>query len=260
MKVYVCPSSAVGVGRQQVLASYLINDTVLIDAGCAGFGLSLAQQQRIRHVFLSHSHLDHVASLPMLIEHVAHAPDPEASLTVYASRETLECLKRHVFNDAIWPDFVRLSEDPGSSLFGKLVLRELLAEMPVQAAGLRVTPVPVCHTVPTFAYVVEEPGTAIGIISDTAPTERVWELLNSTGHLKAVFLEASFPDRLGKLAQTSHHLTPSLFFQERAKLRSDARVFVIHMKAAFAAETWAELKSQRPEACKPAKLDYEYRF
>ena len=260
MKVYVCPSSAAGVGRQQVLASYLINDAVLIDAGCAGFGLSLARQQRIRHVFLSHSHLDHVASLPMLIEHVAHAPDSHASLTLYASRETLDCLMRHVFNNAIWPDFVRLAEDPHSSLFGKLVLRELAAETPVEAAGLRLTPVPVCHTVPTFAYVVEEPGTAIGIISDTAPTERVWEILNSIGSLKAVFLEASFPNRLGKLAQTSHHLTPSLFCQERAKLPSNVRVLVIHMKAAFAAETWDELRSQRLDACEPAKVDYEYQF
>ena len=45
----------------------LIDDDVLIDAGTGIGDLELSDLDSIRHVFLTHAHLDHIAGLPMLV-------------------------------------------------------------------------------------------------------------------------------------------------------------------------------------------------
>jgi len=71
VKVALLPSSVAGsAGSHQFLTSYLINDTVAIDCGSLGFHDDLAAQMRVRHLFLSHSHMDHIASLPVLLENI----------------------------------------------------------------------------------------------------------------------------------------------------------------------------------------------
>src|SRR5205823_12507757 len=82
MKVMLVPS-ALTAGPRQYLTAFLVGDSVAIDAGSLGFYGSPAEQARIRHVFLTHTHLDHIASLPIFLENVsqddgAHCP------TVYA--------------------------------------------------------------------------------------------------------------------------------------------------------------------------------
>ena len=66
-------------------------------------------RKRIRHVFLTHSHLDHTASLPIFIEN-AWTPTGECP-RIYGSSETLDAVQRHIFNDVMWPDFVFLSTE-----------------------------------------------------------------------------------------------------------------------------------------------------
>jgi phosphoribosyl 1,2-cyclic phosphodiesterase len=76
MKVELVPS-AVGGGTaaasasvSQYLTSIRINDSICLDAGSIGFHADLEVQRAIRHLFLSHSHIDHIASLPMLLDNV----------------------------------------------------------------------------------------------------------------------------------------------------------------------------------------------
>ena len=66
----------------------LIDDDVLIDAGTGIGDLALEDLDPIRHVFLTHAHLDHVAGLPMLVDRVFDENFTEP-LTVYAREETL---------------------------------------------------------------------------------------------------------------------------------------------------------------------------
>ena len=65
MKVTILGSSGGASGSRQYVSSYLINESVAIDAGCLGLYGTPEQQACVRHVFLSHAHMDHVASLPL---------------------------------------------------------------------------------------------------------------------------------------------------------------------------------------------------
>ena len=96
-----------GIGAGSRTSALLIDDDVLIDAGTGIGDLALEDIDSIRHVFLTHAHLDHIAGLPMLADRVFDA-NFEMPLTVYAREETLRALQDHLFNDVIWPDFAQL--------------------------------------------------------------------------------------------------------------------------------------------------------
>jgi cAMP phosphodiesterase len=85
----------------------LIDNDVLIDAGTGIGDLELADLDSIRHVFLTHAHLDHVAGLPMLVDRIFDEKFL-VPLTVYAREETLRAIQEHLFNGVIWPDFSKL--------------------------------------------------------------------------------------------------------------------------------------------------------
>ncbi|MBU1627689.1 MBL fold metallo-hydrolase, partial [bacterium] len=48
------------------LTSFLINDTILLDAGDGVSTLNFKQQTKIEKIIISHAHLDHICSLPFL--------------------------------------------------------------------------------------------------------------------------------------------------------------------------------------------------
>jgi cAMP phosphodiesterase len=247
--------SSVGPGpRQQILASYLINDEVVIDAGSVGYFSPLEVQKKIRHVFISHSHIDHIASLPIFVDNV-YEQGPDCP-TIHASRHTLSCLQSDIFNDRLWPDMVRLSMQESPFLR----FEESQSEVTVEAGNLQVTPVPLDHLVPTFGFIIADDSAAIAIVSDTSPTERIWELINQTPNLKAVFLEASFPNHMEWLAERAMHLTPSLFAAEQAKLERDVPVFAIHIKTAFDAQVKSELRALNLPRLQIADPGHTYDF
>ncbi len=239
MKVHLVPSSVGESSRHHILATYVINETVAIDAGVLGLLSPLEAQRKVQHVFLSHSHLDHLATLPIFIDNVySHGPD---SPFVWGSQHVLETLQHDLFNDRIWPNMIRLSAEESPFLR----LESLAAEQPVEVCGLRITPIELKHVVPAFGFLVEELATGVSVmfVSDTGPTERVWEVANQTPGLKGVFLEASFPNSMRWLADKAAHLTPDLFRDEVAKLQRTVPVYVIHVKFAFESQILDELRA-----------------
>lgn len=254
MKVRVLGASVQNTARQQYVSSYLINGTVAIDAGCLGFHGSPQEQEAIRHVFLTHSHSDHTASLPIFVEN-AWTPTWECP-RIYGIPETLESVQRHIFNEVMWPDFVALSR----KMHPFLSLCPLEAEVPVSADGLSITPVPVNHLVPTTGYVVTDGRTAIIIAGDTAPTSRLWEVAHRTAGLQAIFLEACFPNSMKGLAETSYHLTPELFGQEIAKMPAGVRVVATHIKVRYRDEVIRELYALRLPQVEIGECEKEYEF
>ena len=254
MKVVILGSSGGNSGSRQYVSSYLINDSVAIDAGCLGFHGSPEQQARVRHVFLTHSHSDHTTSLPIFIENV-WTPSPDCPC-IYGSAETLNAIRRSIFNNEVWPDFVALSE----KMPPFLRLKVLEPEMSVDVEGLSVTPVYVEHTIPTFAYVVQDSVTAVIFGADSAPTTRLWEIAKTIPILKAVFLEASFPDRMRSVAEVSRHLTPEMFGREVAKMPADAKVIAVHMKVRYRSETESELNRLGLPLLEIGECEREYTF
>src|SRR5262249_34111801 len=153
------------------------------------------------------------------------------------SEATLESLRRDVFNDRIWPDFIRMSEKG----LPFLKVERLEPRRSVEVAGLRLTPIPVDHVVPTLGFVVEGRGTTVAIPSDTGPTHEFWCAASEAANLKAVFLEASFPNGMAELAAISKHLTPELFAGELRKLARSAACIAVHIKPRYYDRVVAEL-------------------
>lgn len=248
--------SALGKGDQRhFLQTLLVDEQIAIDAGCLGLLSPVDIQRRVQHVFLSHSHLDHIASLPFFLdnvyEHRPHCP------TVYGSEAVWQSLWRDVFNDRVWPDLRRMSQE--ETPFLRPVV--LTPGISVQVADLTVTPVLLQHVVPTMGFVLRDANATVGLVSDTLPTDEVWQLLRAAPSLRAVFLEVSFPNELQWLADKAGHLTPQTFRQELQKLgRDDVDIVAIHLKPTLHDRIAAELQSlgwPRLEIARPDKI-YEY--
>jgi ribonuclease BN (tRNA processing enzyme) len=255
VKFTLIPSSvADGDKPQQFLTSVLLNDSVALDAGCIGFYRTAQEQARIRHLLLSHTHMDHLASLPIFVENAYEGRGE--GVTIYASRTVLDCCQQDVFNDRIWPDFVALSQ--GERPFLKLVPLE--AGETVEVDGLRITPVALNHVVPTVGYLVADGRATVAYVSDTAQTEEVWRRCNAASDLRAVFLETTFPNSLGWLADVSKHLTPATFAAEVAKLSRPVPVLVTHIKARYHDQVVAELKALNLPNVEIARFGTPYTF
>ncbi len=254
MKVRILGSSAHDAKHMQYTSSYIIDDVVAIDAGCLGTWGTPQDQQQVRAVFLTHSHVDHVGSLPLFVENV-FTPD-ESCPVIYGHAETIESLRSSIFNDRIWPDFVRLS----TPAVPFLRLETLEPEQPVTVFGLKVTPILVDHVVPTFGYVIDDGTCSVIFGGDSGPTKRLWEIACETENLRGVFLEAGFPNSIRWLAATSHHLTPELFAKEVAKIPDGTRIVAVHLKPRYRDEIVQELENLHIAALEIGECETDYVF
>lgn len=254
LRVRLLPSAVSGDGTLQYATSYLIDDSIAVDAGSVGLYGGPEAQRSIRHVLLTHSHSDHIASLPTLLENTLTRDGPP--LEVWAGAETLACLHRDVFNDRVYPRLEVLTRPVGPAM----VLHELESEREVRLGGLAVLPVAVDHTVPTLSYVVSNGRASVLIAGDTGPTERLWQVAQAREELAAVFLEASFPDEMHDLARRSMHLTPRTFELERAKLARPAAFIAVHLKPRYRDQIVAQLRAQGIPGLEIGEAGREYRW
>ena len=214
-----------GIGAGSRTSAMLIDDDVLIDAGTGIGDLELENIDPIRHVFLTHAHLDHVAGLPMLADRVFDE-NFETPLTVYAREETIRAVRDHLFNDVIWPDFARLptAENP-------------MLRFQICSPGDTVTiehrkfyAVDVMHSVPSHGYTVQNSGGVFAVSGDTKTNETLWPVLNACQDLRVLVIEVSFPDEMGALAAESGHYTPRTMTEDLQRLRHEPEIWVTGMK------------------------------
>jgi ribonuclease BN (tRNA processing enzyme) len=218
------------------MTSFLVNDAVCLDAGFVSGALSLREQVKVKDVVISHSHLDHTCSLPFLIDNNFSAPG--FILRIHAIREVIASMKAHLFNNETWPDFTCLPND----LTPVLKLVEVPIERPFKVGGLSIRAVRVSHIVPTTGFVVADEAGAVAYSSDTAPTDRFWEVVNKVDGLKAVITETSFPNELQDLANVSGHLTPQTLDTELRKLKRDVPVYLYGAKPRHLARIRAQVR------------------
>jgi cAMP phosphodiesterase len=224
------------------MTSFLVNDALAMDAGWVSNALTLREQEKVKDILISHSHLDHTCTLPFLIDNNFTAPG--FSLRIYAIPEVVASMRNHLFNNHTWPDFTCLPND----LTPVLKLVEIKPEEPFQINGFSIRAVHVSHSVPTAGFILEEKKGALAFSSDTGPTRRFWELVNATDRLKAVITECSFPTEYQDLANVSGHLTPATLKFELEKIEKDVPVYLYggkpkHLKA-IRSEVYA-LKDKR---------------
>ncbi len=236
------------------LTGLLVNGTVAIDAGSLTQALSLEEQVGIRQIFISHSHLDHICTLPFFTKNIfGHTDVP---VQIHALPETLDALRRHLFNDELWPDF-SVIPNPDNPI---IRFSEIEPGRAYEVEGLRVTPIPVNHLVPCVGYLVEDDHSAFLFSSDTAETDRVYEVANATPNLRLFITEASFPNAQGWLADAAKHLTPEKLGRELEKLKVDVPVGIYHLTPGDRPVMLPELKALRDKRLKLLEQDARFQW
>lgn len=212
-----------GIGGGRHTTSLLVDDDILIDAGSGVTQLSLDQLAAIDHVFITHSHLDHILSLPLLLDSVGAMRD--RPVTVYAIDGVLEILQRHVFNWKVWPDF---SEIPPEGPY--LRYNAINVHQAVQLGGRAITALPASHTVPAVGYQLDSGNGSLVFSGDTGPDPALWDWVNRIGNLKALIIETAFPQEEHGVAELSKHLSPQSLIDELKQFKLDAPVYITHLK------------------------------
>ncbi len=214
----------------------LVDQDILIDCGTGVADLSIAELAQIDHVFITHSHLDHIACLPLLIDTVGDMR--QKPLTVYATDATLEILRNHIFNWAIWPDFSEIP-DPETPFMRYENLR--IGET-IDLAGRRITPVPANHTVPAVGYHLDSGSASLVFSGDTGPCPELWRAVNKIRNLKYLIIETAFSNRERQLARVSLHLCPEMLAEELSNLQHDVDIYITHLKPGQTELTMQEIQ------------------
>lgn len=213
-----------GIGGNLRTTSMLLDDDVLIDAGTGVGDLSLAEMVRIDHVFVTHSHLDHIASIPLMVDSVGFMRD--TPLTVHATAETIAILKQHVFNWKIWPDFSEIMNEQQPCMRYETI--ELGTA--VILGERRITPLPANHVVPAVGFHLESGAASLVFTGDTSTCEALWECVNRIENLRYLIVETAFSNVEMELAVRSKHFCPSLLAKDLLRLKRDPQIFITHLK------------------------------
>ncbi len=224
MKLRVLGCSG-GIGGNLRTTSFLLDHDVLIDAGTGVGELSLAELVRIDHVFVTHSHLDHIASIPFMVDSVGFMRD--RPLTVYASEETLDILKQHIFNWKIWPDFCKIP----SARQPYMRYQSMELGKTVDLNGRKITSIPANHVVPAVGYHLDSGKASLVFSGDTTTNDALWKVVNKIENLRYLIIETAFPNREEELAVVSKHLCPNMLAAELVKFTPrEAEIFITHLK------------------------------
>jgi ribonuclease BN (tRNA processing enzyme) len=224
MKVRILGCSGGIGGRDLRTTSILVDDDILVDCGTGVADLSIAELAKIDHVFITHSHLDHIASLPLLIDTVGDMR--QKPLIVHATDATLEILRNHIFNWAIWPDFSEIpTEDAPFLRYESLRVGES-----VEIGARKITPLPANHTVPAVGYQLDSGAASLVFSGDTGPCPELWRTVNKIPNLKYLIVETAFSNRERQLAKISLHLCPEMLAEELANLQHAVEIFITHLK------------------------------
>lgn len=215
--------------------AFLLDDHLLLDAGTIGSVLSEEEQWKINTIFVTHSHLDHIRSIPALADNII-IKNQRHSVTVFSTDEVIAAMRNHLFNNIIWPDFTRIPDEtnPVISFSTIIPYHEYFIN------SYSITAIPVNHTVPTVGYVVKAGGKTLVYTGDTGPTEAVWTHCSGADVL---IVEVSFPDSMQSLAQLTKHLTASMLVDELAKISVlPRRILITHPKPQYYDQINKEVK------------------
>lgn len=236
MKVRVLGCSG-AIAKDCRTTSFLIDDQILVDAGTGVGDLTLAEMAAIDGVFLSHSHLDHVAALPLMVDAVAS--QRSHPLNIYALAGTIAALKAHIFNDVIWPDFSRLPRiDAPFIRFVEISVGEQL-----HLFGKTIEVLPATHTVPAAGFAVNAGRANWVYTGDTERNPALWARINGMS-VAMLVIETAFSNREKDLAKKSLHLSPHSLSQELDCIAKGVRypIFITHTKPAETDLIMAEIQ------------------
>ena len=218
---------------------FLVNGTVMLDAGTITSALTVEEQSRITDVFISHTHLDHIKSLLFLADNIIGRIKKPVSIRSIPA--VLDAISKHLMNELIWPDFTKIPtpKDP------VLAYKPFAAMRPVKAAGLTVKAIPMNHPVPAVGFLVNDGKTSFLYTADTGPNEGIWREAARARNLKGIIVDTSFPNSLGMIADVSGHFTPAQLAADlaKAKIGTAVPIYIYHIKPVHKKKVIAELRA-----------------
>ena len=237
-----------GIGGELRTTSMLLDEDVLIDAGTGVGDLAIAELALIDHVFVTHSHMDHVACIPFIVDTVGWMRNKP--LTVHATAETLTILREHLFNWKLWPDFSQIPDTQNPMLaFERIEVGE-----PVKLDGRTITALPANHVVPAVGFQIDSGKASLVFTGDTTTNDALWPYVNRISNLRYLIIETALSDRERELAVASKHLCPSLLAEELAKLSATPEIYITHLKPRetelIMEEIAARVTERRPQMLK----------
>ena len=235
MKIRVLGCSG-GIGGGLRTTAMLVDHDILVDAGTGVGDLSLESLAKIDHIFVTHSHLDHVASIPFLVDTVGGMRSKP--LTVYTTSATIEILKNHLFNWAIWPDFTEIPTREAPFLR----YQEIELGQTITLGARNITPIPARHTVPAVGYHLDSGAASLVFTGDTGPNDALWRVVNRIANLKYLIIETAFSNKERQLAEVSRHLCPQTLAEELGKLERNAEIYITHLKPGEIEPTMLEIE------------------
>lgn len=224
-----------------ITPSFLLDDQIIFDAGSFTGVLEEREQMQIKHIFITHAHLDHIMSIPFLADNIIVSKQ-QNRVSLYSIPPVLRMIKEHLFNSALWPDFTIIPK-PDNAI---LNLVKLSAGKQIRLNSYTITPYEVNHTVPAVGYLVQDNrGKRLFYTGDTGPSARTWEKLGNR-KIDCLIIDVSFPNSLSAMAMRSGHLTPELLLKEMARMQQKpVQICVTHLKPQYFKMIKDELKELR---------------
>jgi ribonuclease BN (tRNA processing enzyme) len=220
--------------------SFLVDHDVLVDAGTGVGDLPLEALAQIDHILVSHSHLDHVLAIGLLADSVMRmrVAKGRPPIQVHALPETLDALRKHIFNGVIWPDFTRLPREDSPVL--QLVPFAVADRLCLGSKNFEV--LTAAHTVPAVGFGLQGRDGWWVFTGDTGPNPSLWERLSSMA-VSHLIIETAFSDEESELARLSQHLCPENLGRELAHLAGEVNVHITHIKPGEVKAVMAEVSA-----------------
>jgi len=256
VKIKLLPSSFDAHGhfnQEQRLTCLLIDDRVAVDAGSIALGVTDEERDAIRHVVVTHSHIDHIATLPILVDDLFVSLDEP--VCIHTTEEIKSRLEGDVFNWQTYPRFAELSNGK-TKVMGYNLIR---AGEEFAVEHLRFMAIPVNHTVPTVGVIFTDGAKTVAVTSDTTTTEEFWRVTNQYARIDALIIECSFPNEMEDLAVKSGHLTPAMVKRELDKFKhKEADILAVHLKASYRPRLLEELAALKIPRLGAMEIGREY--
>jgi ribonuclease BN (tRNA processing enzyme) len=219
-------------------SSFYLNSSNVIDAGNLLFALE-DKTAHIKNIWLTHSHLDHINDIAYLLDNYYFVRDE--TLNIYALSQTIRALKKHFFNDSIWPDFSKIMLHQSSEV--SLAFHEIeLDKEYALSENESIKAFKTDHTVPSCGYIYKNDSDSVLITADTHKIDNIVKIIETTEEINSIVVECSFPSNMQNLAKSTKHLTPKLLFESLKRLQRDSlRIYINHIKPVFFKEISEEI-------------------
>jgi ribonuclease BN (tRNA processing enzyme) len=215
--------------------SFLIDSTLLVDAGAVAGTLSCEDQRKIDHILITHTHLDHIKDLAFLSDNCFGLRTKP--FEVYTHQTVHQAIKKHLLNDVIWPDFTKLPSEQNPTIH----FNDLIPNSTTKIGKYKITPVKVNHELDAMGFIIDDGEVSVIFSGDTGPTDELWTIAHTQKNLKAIFTEVSFPNSLHSVAVASKHHTASSLKEDLKKMPPGIQIILTHLKPNYKAQVEKEV-------------------